>query len=218
MNFLKIFCHSFVVVRLLKCQCSKGKKFVTGNDFFEKKVYNGLCKCTELHENIMYPCREKQQLKGEIMMNRKLKTSIAVILITLAAESTAKILTGCGEDKRDTKSTTPATTAATKATQAATAAAQAQENGQTQTQAITNAPAQNNDSQASSNNIGISEADAIANVKQQAGSGAQIISSYPGTSPDGLPAWVITVAPVSNSADTPNVVYYSGYQFCYPAQ
>lgn len=152
------------------------------------------------------------------MMNRKLKTSIAVILITLAAVSSAMFLTGCGEDKGDTKSTTPATTAATKATQAATAATQAQENGQTQTQAITNAPAQNNDSQASSNNIGISEADAIANVKQQAGSGAQIISSYPGTSPDGLPAWVITVAPVSNSADTPNVVYYSGYQFCYPAQ
>ena len=152
-------------------------------------------------------------------MNRKLKTSIAVILITLAAVSSAMFLTGCGEDKGDTKSTTPATTAATKATQAATAA-QAQANNQTQSQAqaITNAPAQSNDSQAGSNDIGISEADAIANVKQQAGSGAQIISSYPGTTPDGLPAWVITVAPVSNSADTPNVVYYSGYQFCYPAQ
>ena len=63
----------------------------------------------------------------------------------------------------------------------------------------------------------ITEEEAIAMVRQQAGSRAQIISSYEGYTPDGIPAWVITVAPVSKSADSETVTYYAGYGFCYAA-
>jgi hypothetical protein len=61
----------------------------------------------------------------------------------------------------------------------------------------------------------IDESEAIANVKKQAGSGAQIINSEKGYSPDGFPAWIIVVAPVTASDEPVTDTYYSGYQFCY---
>ena len=55
-------------------------------------------------------------------------------------------------------------------------------------------------------------------VRQQAGTGSQIVSCYQGTSPDGLDAWVITVSVVTNTEEPKYVTYYAGYQFCYPAE
>ena len=61
----------------------------------------------------------------------------------------------------------------------------------------------------------IDQATAIANVKQQVGSGAKIISSEKGYTPEGWAAWVIVVAPVTASDNPETVTFYSGYQFCY---
>ena len=61
----------------------------------------------------------------------------------------------------------------------------------------------------------IDQATAIANVKQQVGSGAEIISSEKGYTPEGWAAWVIVVAPVTASDNPETVTFYSGYQFCY---
>ena len=75
----------------------------------------------------------------------------------------------------------------------------------------------NNDSDNSDDSDGyIDEQTAISNVKQQAGSGAAIVSSTKGYTPDGLKAWVIVVQPVTNTDSADTVTYYSGYQFCYP--
>ena len=69
---------------------------------------------------------------------------------------------------------------------------------------------------ASAGNIGVDEATAIANVREQVGSEAEIISCTKGTAPDtGINCYVIVVAPVTNGDDTKTVTYYSGYQFCY---
>ena len=74
------------------------------------------------------------------------------------------------------------------------------------------------DSSADTDNDGyIDEATAIANVRSLVGTGAQIISSEKGYTPDGWEAWIIVVAPVTTADGPENVTYYSGYQFCYPA-
>lgn len=69
----------------------------------------------------------------------------------------------------------------------------------------------------SSNSAYLDKSEAIANVKELAGSGAQIIDAYQGYTPEGYEAWVVTVAPVSASEDAENVIYYSNRFFCYPA-
>ena len=61
----------------------------------------------------------------------------------------------------------------------------------------------------------IDEATAIANVRSLVGSGAEIISSEKGYTPEGWAAWVIVVAPVTASDNPETVTFYSGYQFCY---
>ncbi len=61
----------------------------------------------------------------------------------------------------------------------------------------------------------LSREEAVANVKQQAGSGAQILDAYQGYSPDGDEAWVVTVAPITTGDDDSTVVYYVGKRFCY---
>jgi len=67
-----------------------------------------------------------------------------------------------------------------------------------------------------SEDVGIDEATAIGNVRQQVGSGAEILSCTKGYSPDGIRCWVIAVAPITNGTGPDTVIYYSGYQFCYP--
>lgn len=61
----------------------------------------------------------------------------------------------------------------------------------------------------------ISEAQALANVREQAGSGAQIKSSQKGYSPDGAKAWVITVIPITKADGSSTVTYYTNEGFCY---
>lgn len=66
-----------------------------------------------------------------------------------------------------------------------------------------------------SDDVGVGEATALANVREQVGSGAEIISCTKGYSPEGFRCWVIVVAPVTNGTGPDTVTYYSGYQFCY---
>jgi hypothetical protein len=66
-----------------------------------------------------------------------------------------------------------------------------------------------------SDNIGVDRETAIANVREQVGSGAQILSCEKGVSPEGFNCWVIKVAPVTNGNGPDSMTYFSGYQFCY---
>ena len=64
--------------------------------------------------------------------------------------------------------------------------------------------------------VGVDKATAIANVKEQVGSGDEILSCTKGKAPDtGFNCWVVEVAPVTNGNGPEKVTYYSGYQFCY---
>ena len=133
---------------------------------------------------------------------------IAVILAALMLLFTAVTLTGCGDDKTKATEATAAPTAATDAaTEAATEAqsTEAEDQGGDQGQSTVEFDEDGY----------ISQSLAVENVKAIAGSGAQILDIYKGTSPEGFKAWVITVAPVTTSDGPESVTYYSGYQFCY---
>ena len=164
-------------------------------------------------------------------MNQKIKATVAVILAISTAATTAIILSACGENKDNTAGTTvPTTTVSTtiKTTKSNTAdggnQAQGDENGQSQNSAN---GSQNGSSQSSSaesqaevsyeteSDGYISEADALAEVKRQAGSGAQVTNYYKGYSPEGYEAWVVTVEPVTNGNGADTVIYYVGSHFCY---
>ncbi|WP_294754945.1 hypothetical protein [uncultured Ruminococcus sp.] len=67
-----------------------------------------------------------------------------------------------------------------------------------------------------SEKIGVDRATAVSNVKQLAGSGANIVSVTEGTSPEGFKCWIVVVEPVTTENGPDTVTYYSGYQFCYP--
>ena len=159
----------------------------------------------------------------------KLKMIITAILAVSVVAATGVIMTGCGgqNDKSSAATTTTATAGTTQATSTQTAGnsslaqggnSQAQ-NGGDQAQNENNAAQSSAGEQSgdgSSNEVGgITREDAIANVKAQAGSGAQILSAEVGESPEGLTCWVVTVSPVTNSEEAKTVTYYSGYQFCY---
>jgi len=61
----------------------------------------------------------------------------------------------------------------------------------------------------------ITENSAIAEVRKQVGSGAEIVSSYEGYSPEGYEAWVVTVLPISKDDDSSTITYYVSSTFCY---
>ena len=125
------------------------------------------------------------------------------------------MLTGCGEDNSKTDATqatanTEATTAATEAaTQTATKQADQAQSAETQAQPVSDGSYEFDEDGY------IDQQTAIANVRQLVGTGAQVLDYYKGYSPDGIKAWVVTVAPVSTSDSAANLIYYSGYQFCY---
>jgi len=75
-------------------------------------------------------------------------------------------------------------------------------------------------SQDTSNAAGdyLDEASALQQVREQVGTGAQILDYYQGTTPDGMKAWVVTVQPITTSDGPETVIYYVNHQFCYPAQ
>jgi len=150
-------------------------------------------------------------------MNTKRARVIALVLAAIMVFS-AVVLTGCDDKKSDDNksATQAATTAATTATEAPTeTATQAQAPADAETQAQNNDDSQNDSQTAVDADGYISEQDAIANLRQLIGTGAQVIDYYKGYTPDGTPAWVVTVAPITNSEDPVYVTYYSGYLFCY---
>ena len=143
-----------------------------------------------------------------------MKTSriIALTLADVIAVSALAMLSGCG--KGDTAATTAPTAAPTAA--ATTAATDAEKNSvQNNNEQDNSTQAQQEATSGDPNSIGVTREEAIANVKQQAGSGAQIVSCTEGTSPEGFPCYVIVVSPITASEEAKNVTYYSGYQFCY---
>ena len=150
-------------------------------------------------------------------MKQTIKKSLAIIFAALITSATAAMLTGCGGENKESNSaaTTVAATTVAKTTGSngqSSNANQAQGNQNSQS-----AESNGSDNGSSQSDDGyIDQQPAIANVKQQAGSGATIISSTKGYAPDGLKAWVIVVQPVTNNDSTDTVTYYSGYQFCYP--
>ena len=145
---------------------------------------------------------------------------LALILAAAVAVSACAMLAGCGEDNKDNKdatSATAATTATTAATAATAAPAASQSGGNTATQAQSGDNSQGGNSANSAETIDpyLNEADAIANVRQQAGTGATIVSATKGYTPDGLAAWVIVVQPVTTENGAQTVTYYTNYAFCY---
>ncbi|MDO4893419.1 MAG: hypothetical protein Q3989_08980 [Eubacteriales bacterium] len=150
-------------------------------------------------------------------MKQTIKKSLAIIFAALITSATAAMLTGCGEDSKESNS---AATTVAATTVAKTTASTGQSSNANQAQGDQNSQsAESNgyDNGSSQSDDGyIDQQTAIANVKQQAGSGATIISSTKGYAPDGLKAWVIVVQPITNNDSTDTVTYYSGYQFCYP--
>ena len=157
-------------------------------------------------------------------MKQTIKKSLAIIFAALITSATAAMLTGCGGDKKESNSaaTTVAATTAAKTTapneqNSDTNQTQDNQNSQSaESSGSDNGSSQSDDGKAEDSDGYIDKQTAIANVKQQAGSGATIISSTKGYAPDGLKAWVIVVQPVTNNDSTDTVTYYSGYQFCYP--
>ncbi len=145
-------------------------------------------------------------------MKNRITKALSVILAVLILASLA-LLAGCGDDKAKTEATS-----ATKAVSPTTATAAPT---QAPTAALNTSPdeedVQSTDSDDDDEDDGyIDEETAIANVKQLAGTGAQIISTEKGYSPDGIKAWIIVVAPVTTGDGPETVTYYSGNQFCYP--
>lgn len=146
-------------------------------------------------------------------MKNRITKALSVILAVLILASLA-LLAGCGDDKAKTEATT-----ATKAVTPTVAATEAPTRVATQADTT---PQDNNDGDDSTDAVDddsdgyIDEETAIANVRQLAGSGAQIISTEKGYSPDGIKAWIIVVAPVTTGDGPETVTYYSGNQFCYP--
>lgn len=149
-------------------------------------------------------------------MNKK--SIIALILAAALSVSACAMLAGCKKNDTNPTAATTATTAtaATTAPKATTANGSANANNNN-----TASQAQGSSSQAGGNTAVdadgyISQELAVANVKEQAGSGAQIISVEKGKSPDGAAAWIVVVQPITNGEGAETVTYYSGYQFCYP--
>lgn len=149
----------------------------------------------------------------EKIMKHICKKALTIVFAVLIISATGILLTGCGEEKKNPEPTTATTAETAKET---TAAVEQQTDSAAQT--TDDNGAQSSDNPATEGSDGyIDEATAITNVRELVGSGAQIISSEKGYTPEGWAAWIIVVAPVTTSDGPETVTYYSGYQFCYPA-
>ena len=142
------------------------------------------------------------------------KKVLAIVLAILIISATGILLTGCGEEKKNAEPTTATTAETVKET---TTAVEQQTDSAAQTSDGNSAQSGDNSSATEGSDGYIDEATAIANVRSLVGSGAQIISSEKGYTPEGWEAWIIVVAPVTTSDGPETVTYYSGYQFCYRA-
>lgn len=140
----------------------------------------------------------------------KVTKTLALILAAVITVSALAMLSAC--KKADTAPTAaPTVTPTVAATTAATAAAQ--DNAQNDAQNQQNAAQE--ETKPIDEDGYLDKQLAIANVKQQAGSGAEILSCEKGYSPDGAPAWIVVVSPITADAEAKTVTYYSGYLFCY---
>ena len=157
-------------------------------------------------------------------MKQTIKMSLAIIFAALLTTATASILTGCSGNKKESGSsstsavetTVPKTTGSNGQSSGANQTKEDQNSQSAESNGSDNTGSQSDDGKTTDSDGYIDEQTAVANVKQQAGSGAAIISSTKGFTPDGIKAWVIVVQPVTNTDSTDTVTYYSGYQFCYP--
>ena len=141
------------------------------------------------------------------MKNKKI---ITVLLAALMIISIGALLSGCGEEETK-KTSKPKETSKVTETTAETRSSDIETEADTDSQIDEDEADQDDDS----DDIGIDQQTAVANVREQAGSGAKILSVEKGTSPDGSKAWVIVVEPITNGKGPDTVTYYSGYQFCY---
>ena len=139
----------------------------------------------------------------------KRMTIITAIMITAA-------LTGCGKSEEGTA--TESKPAITTTAEAATTTAVTQTTTEASSKDISANSNEEENTVATSNpeSIGIDRETAVSNVKELAGSGANIVSVTEGTSPEGFKCWVVVVEPVTTENGPDTVTYYSGYQFCYP--
>ena len=155
-------------------------------------------------------------------MKQAIKKSMVIIFAALLTTATASVLTGCGENKDESgaattaASTTAANTTASKAQNGETTQNQNYQNSQSEKNSGSGNSSSQSDGNPSTDSDGyIDEQTAIANVKQQAGSGATVVSSTKGFAPDGMKAWVVVVQPITTGEGDETVTYYTGYQFCY---
>ena len=135
----------------------------------------------------------------------KIKRIITVLLAALMIISIGALLSGCGDEETKKASDTKETAKVTETTAETTSAV-------TETEADTGSDDSDTDSSSDSY---IDRQTAVANVKQQAGSGAKILSVKKGTGPDGLSAWVVVVEPITNGEGPDTVTYYVNDGFCY---
>ena len=143
---------------------------------------------------------------------KKIANRILVLFLITALILTFGILfTACGEENTEPTAATIATVAPTAAPTVAPTKAQPTVADEDEEDEDDDEDEEDEDQPEGYMN----RADAIAEVRSQAGSGAEILSVYAGYSPDGYNAWVITVAPVTSSSDAVTVTYYVSEYFCY---
>ena len=150
-------------------------------------------------------------------MKQTIKMSLAIIFAALLTTATASILTGCSGNKKESGSsstsavetTVPKTTGSNGQSSGANQTKEDQNSQSAESNGSDNTGSQSDDGKTTDSDGYIDEQTAVANVKQQAGSGAAIISSTKGFTPDGIKAWVIVVQPVTNTDSTDTVTYYS---------
>ncbi len=169
-------------------------------------------------------------------MNKKVKNLIAAILAVATVTTAGVLMTGCSKSSKSTggssssvssKTTTTAPASATEKngkTTSQSSNTQASADPQTQN-SVADTQAQQSDTTTQTNTVDqsaalsdgyLSENEAMIILRGQLGTAAQVTNYYKGYAPDGLPAWVCTVLPVTNGTSADTVTYYVGYGFCYP--
>ncbi|MCR5652896.1 MAG: hypothetical protein K6F88_03755 [Ruminococcus sp.] len=126
-----------------------------------------------------------------------IKKLIAITLAAVMLAATGVILTGCGNDDK------------TKKLSETSSAAKAVDTVET-----TQAP-ETEDTKSDDGDGYMDESEAVAKIKEQAGSGAAIKEHYKGTDPDGKKAWVFVVVPITKDDTKTAVTYYVNDDFCY---
>jgi hypothetical protein len=134
---------------------------------------------------------------------------ITTLMITAA-------LTGCGKSQEGTATANKPVVTTTAEAVTTTAVIQTTTESSSKASSANSNEEENTIATSNSENIGIDRETAVSNVKELAGSGANIVSVTEGTSPEGFKCWIVVVEPVTTENGPETITYYSGYQFCYP--